>query len=238
MESNPSIEPNPGVGTGENSSEDKVSELLARQWMTDHWSAMVSCARRYLTDSAEAEDTASAAFWAAWERRDRLTDPAKTRAWLLSFTRFRAKDALRARSRSVQHLSEEHLDTVELHEWMRAEDLRRSKVVTFLPMLPETQAEIVRMLLDDHSLTDIAAKLDLKQGTLRVYKHRAIKMLRDVVKGGGVDAGTWLPWFLGRVSWSPPNSRLPLTPAPLPSAIPAPTPPPPARPPTRATAPV
>ena len=52
-------------------------------------------------------------------------------------------------------------------------------------MLPETQAEIVRMLLDDHSLTDIAAKLDLKQGTLRVYKHRAIKMLRDVVKGGG-----------------------------------------------------
>ena len=164
-------------------------DSLAHGWMRDHWDAMVAQARRYLHDPAAAEDAASEAFWAAWQRRDRLHDLSKARAWLLTFTRYRAKDALRARSRRPEHVSDELADAVTLREWMRSEDVRRDRIVALLPALPEVQAKIVRMLLDDCSDAEIADELGLKLGTLWVYKHRAIKKVRTIVCSTGRGTG-------------------------------------------------
>ena len=59
---------------------------LAARWMARHWAAMVEAARRYAGGCPmTAEDIAQEALWAAFERRDRLVDPAGERAWLLAF---------------------------------------------------------------------------------------------------------------------------------------------------------
>ena len=61
---------------------------LAARWMARHWAAMVEAARRYAGGCPmTAEDIAQEALWAAFERRDRLVDPAGERAWLLAFVK-------------------------------------------------------------------------------------------------------------------------------------------------------
>ena len=160
-------------------------DALAREWVAGHWDGMVAFARRYVGDSARAEDAASEALWAAWQRRDRLTDPSKTRAWLLTFAKYRAMDSLRAQCRRPEHLSDEHLDAASLREWMGSRDDRRGRLEPLLKALPDIQAKIVRLVLDNCGNAEIAERLGLKRGTLRVYKYRAIKKLRDLLLDEG-----------------------------------------------------
>ena len=57
-----------------------------------------------------AEDIAQEALWAAFERRDRLVDPAGERAWLLAFVRNKGRETVRQRRRGGDRLPDEYLD--------------------------------------------------------------------------------------------------------------------------------
>lgn len=161
---------------------------LARSWMKDHWAVMTAVAMRYAADTDEAEDIAQEAFWAAWCRRDRLQDPVKARSWLLAFVRNKGLHAIRARQRRGDPVHLEYMNEVSLQRWLASlsSQGRRSMVLAALGALPDTQAKLLRLILEGKTDTEVAGELGMKKSTLWVYKHRAIKKLRELYAGGGV----------------------------------------------------
>lgn len=159
---------------------------LAARWMARHWAAMVEAARRYAGGCPmTAEDIAQEALWAAFERRDRLVDPAGERAWLLAFVRNKGREAVRQRRRGGDRLPDEYLDAAVAPSTLDIPDLRRDRVLEVLPRLPDTERIIVRRILDGWVSEAIASELRLKKGTYYVYKHRAKKTLMKLL---GMDA--------------------------------------------------
>ena len=161
---------------------------VAQRWMEAHWPAMTAAAVRYASDADEAEDIAQEALWAAWCRRDRLKDRVKARSWLLAFVRNKGLHAIRARQRRGDTVHLEHSNEGSLQRWLAVSSSQgqRGKVLAALGVLPDTQAKLIRLLLEGNTDTEIADKMRMKKSTLWVYKHRAIKKLRELYAGGGV----------------------------------------------------
>ena len=156
--------------------------------MREHWSAMVAVAMRYAVVEDEAEDIAQEAFHAAWQRRDKLRDPKGTRAWLLRFVRNKGLHAVRARNRRRALEEQAWMEEITLAQGTSVLGAFRHTVLAALHQLPEIQAKIVRLMLDDMSDSDIASRLGIRKQTLWVYKHRAVKKLKSILaraRGGG-----------------------------------------------------
>ena len=155
---------------------------LATRWLTRHWDAMVNMAGQWAVGYATTpEDIAQEALWAAYERRDRLVDPAGERAWLLAFVRNKGREARRRTRHRGQRRSEESVDLEVDRDPVGHDDSRRERVLEAAPSLPATQEEIVSLILDGSTVDEIADATGLKMGTVRVYKHRAIKKLKGLI---------------------------------------------------------
>lgn len=156
---------------------------VAARWMDEHWDAMVQAARRYAGSvSATPEDIAQEALWAAYERRDRLVDTTGERAWLLAFVRNKAREALRRSRRRGNRLPEEYADCGVDPNPSDFHDARREQVLEAAAILPEAQEKIVHLILRGCRDDEIAASTGLKKGTAWVYKHRAIRKLKRIVR--------------------------------------------------------
>ncbi len=155
---------------------------LATRWLAQHWDAMVELARQRTAGYAVTpEDIAQEALLAAYERRDRLVDPAGERAWLLAFVRNKGREAVRRTRRRGQRLAEEHADLEPDGNPVACDDSRRERVMNAAPNLPARQEEIVSLILDGWTDDEIAATTGLKKGTLRVCRHRAIGKLKKLL---------------------------------------------------------
>ena len=101
---------------------------LASRWLTEHWDAMVELARQWAAGYATTpEDIAQEALLAAYERRDRLVDPAGERAWLLAFVRNKGREALRRTRRRGKKLPEEYADLEADGNPVGCDDSRRER---------------------------------------------------------------------------------------------------------------
>ena len=155
---------------------------VARRWMDEHWDAMAQAARRYAcSGAATPEDIAQEALCAAYERRDRLVDTAGERAWLLAFVRNKGREAVRRRGRRGKRLPVEYVDAEGDATYVECDDPRRERVLEAVRRLPESQQGIVRLMFDGYNDNEIAATTELKNGTLRVYRHRAIRKLKQML---------------------------------------------------------
>ena len=155
---------------------------VARRWMDEHWDAMVQAARRYAGGGvATPEDIAQEALCAAYKRRDRLVDTAGERAWLLAFVRNKGREAIRRRGRRGKRVPVEYVDTERDAAYVECDDPRRERVLEAVQRLPESQQEIVRLMLDGCCDDGIAATTRMKKGTLWVYRHRAIGKLKQML---------------------------------------------------------
>lgn len=155
---------------------------VATRWMDEHWDAMVQAARRYAgSGAATPEDIAKEALWVAYERRDRLVDTAGERAWLQAFVRNKGREAVRRRGRRGKRLPVEYVDTEGDATSVECDDPRRERVLEAVRRLPESQQEIVRLMVDGCCDDEIAASTGLKKGTLWVYRHRAIGKLKQML---------------------------------------------------------
>lgn len=118
-------------------------------------------------------------------------DPSRSYdAWLAAIAERRAIDALRRhgrRNRSEIHgeyLLEEHL----AHEDASSESerLERSRYLqTAIAALPPRQREAVEQIgLKERSLAEAAAETNSTTGAMKVNMHRALKSLRERLRGG------------------------------------------------------
>lgn len=160
----------------------QADEALATRWLAEHWDAMVELARQWAAGCATTpEDIAQDALLAAYERRARLVDPAGERAWLLAFVRNKAREAVRRRMRRGSKLPLEYADLETDGHPLACNDWRREQVLDAAPGLPGKQMEIVELILDGCGDDEIVVSTGLKKGTVWVYKHRAIRKLKELI---------------------------------------------------------
>lgn len=138
---------------------------------------------------AEAEDVVQETLIAIHTKRQTWDQSQPVGPWLHGVARHKLIDALRKRT-GHDHLSvDEFADVIPAPSSDGA--LAQTDVLKMVASLPGKQASIVRAIfVDGHNTADVAGKLAMSDGAVRVALHRALKTLagrfghaRDVEKG-------------------------------------------------------
>jgi len=137
----------------------------------------------------EAEDLASEVFLRLWQylsTHQKKVD--NVRALMYRIARNAVIDHYRKNGREMVALDESHAETIEdtsirieEHAELKDEVSRLKEVITQLT--PAEQELITLRYVDDLSVNEIAAIVEKSTGAVRVALHRAIKSLKQVLKG-------------------------------------------------------
>lgn len=144
-----------------------------------HYPELIGAATPYAGVSTTAEDIVQEVLLAALKRRESLTEVISPRAWLIGAVKNLGRSILRKRVRRAMlmklHAADSSLDS----EAFPLADSRMSRVLSASECLPNSQRGIVRrVLLEGMSTSELSEDLGLPRGTIRVYRHRAVKALR------------------------------------------------------------
>jgi RNA polymerase sigma-70 factor (ECF subfamily) len=162
---------------------------------------------KFVRDSAAAEDLLQATLLKAHLAREgfvlRGPDPdASVQAWYGTIARNLALDHLRGQTRDRRRRSDARpdderdpiaeiaTDLPSLEEWQVDRDTAEEialRVRTALAGLPAAQREIVELhKLGGLSMAEIAARLQIREGAVRVRAHRAYKALARALGAGAI----------------------------------------------------
>jgi RNA polymerase sigma-70 factor, ECF subfamily len=140
---------------------------------------------RVLRNPEDAEEAVQEAMIRAWRARGACRVPAARTAWLLQITR---REAFRVAERRTRLRDREHSDSQEgeLVSWPHSEIDRVESRVTFdqaLGLLQPHDRDLVRLrYAEDLTQEQVAARLDLPAGTVKVRLHRARERLRKALE--------------------------------------------------------
>ena len=133
----------------------------------------------------DAEEAVQEAMIRAWRARDACRAPAARTAWLLQITR---REAFRVAERRTRLRDREHSDSQEgeLLSLPHSEIDGVESRVTFdqaLGLLQPHDRDLVRLrYAEDLTQEQVAARLDLPAGTVKVRLHRARERLRKALE--------------------------------------------------------
>ena len=141
----------------------------------------------------EARDLCQEVFLTALRTIGRLTEPERVGPWLCTIARNRARDLYRARGRRQPTLELEGLDEAG-EPVARAEVVREpdaaSRALDALRELPEAYRETLALrLVEGLTGPEIAERMGMTHGSVRVNLHRGMKLLRKRLERDGVDLG-------------------------------------------------
>jgi RNA polymerase sigma-70 factor (ECF subfamily) len=150
-----------------------------------YWNMVVALALSKITDAAEAEDIAQESFLKAYSQLSSLKDPTRLAGWLSKITMqqcsnslrraFRGRRALGYRSTPIEALDEQPAISANPGLTQNQVHFVRQTV----RQLPEKFRTLVIMrFVADLSTVQIAKQLGKRPGTIRVWLHRAYKILR------------------------------------------------------------
>jgi RNA polymerase sigma-70 factor (ECF subfamily) len=160
-----------------------------------HGAAVFALSLRMLRDSDDAEELLEDVFWQVWRRADQF-DPTRgsALAYLLTLTRSRAIDRLRARARrgrlrsalpdpllGESLLGSSTLSVSPLQEALAFE--RRERVRRALAALPPAQREVVELsFLEGLSHPEISTRLGEPLGTIKTRIRSGLLRMRDSLR--------------------------------------------------------
>lgn len=162
------------------------------QW---DWSlARSRCLRealRLLRHRDDAEEAVQEAMMRAWRARDTCRSPAARTAWLLQITRreaFRVAERRgRLRESDLDDLSDQEVLSVLYSDIERVES--RVSFDQTLDLLQPQDRDLVRLrYCEDLTQGQVATRLDLPEGTVKVRLHRAREKLRKALEEKVEDA--------------------------------------------------
>jgi len=150
-----------------------------------YWNMVVALALSKVSDPAEAEDIAQESFLKAYSQLANLKDQSRLAGWLSKITMQQCSNSLRRAIRSKRALG---------HRTTPIEALDEQPAMTANPGLTQNQVRFVRQtvrqlpekfrtmivmrFVADLSTVQIAEQLGKRPGTVRVWLHRAYKILR------------------------------------------------------------
>ncbi len=150
-----------------------------------YWNMVIALALSKISSSTEAEDIAQESFLKAYSQLSGLKDPSRLAGWLSKITiqqcsnslrmTLRDKKALGCRAKPVEAL-DEHL-VISANPGLTQSQIQF--VRQMVRQLPEKFRTLVIMrFVVDLSTVQIAKQLGKRPGTVRVWLHRACKILR------------------------------------------------------------
>lgn len=156
-------------------------ELMVEQ----HRHRVMGYASYFMKDRVLAEDVTQEVFVRLWDHRDEI-DEARAPAWLIRVTRNVCIDTLRRQqlrrglfSDDFDELSDSGAIMPSPEEDAESNDFQ-VHLKRCLDRLPEPYRSIVILReIQDHKYEEIGDALDLPLNTVKVYLHRARKMLRQ-----------------------------------------------------------
>lgn len=135
--------------------------------------------------SAEAEEAVQEALVRAWQRRHACRAPEAPLPWIIQITRNESRRLLERRSRRmgrelVAHTPQEpETDDAEL-----AGATTRVTVEQAMSGLDDTDRRVLHLRYDeDLTQSEVARRLGMPEGTVKVRLHRARLRLREVLEG-------------------------------------------------------
>lgn len=134
---------------------------------------------------SEAEEAVQEALVRAWRQREACRTPAAPQSWLLQITRNEARRLLQQRAlRSSRELVEpEPCDAGSEDERLAGAALRVS-VEHAVARLDEMDRRVLSLRYDeDLTQPEVARRLGMAEGTVKIRLHRARRSLRSMLEG-------------------------------------------------------
>ncbi len=163
-----------------------VDEQLMAALCDAHADALLSFARRYTTDVAQAEDVVQETFLRAWRHLHRLDPRANPRAYLLTTARNVMTDQWRKDRRRPRLVTDETV----LSNQPAPEDLASAMqgwvVAEALARLSEDHRAVVQALYyDGCTVNEAALRLGVPAGTVKSRSYYAVRALRAALEEMG-----------------------------------------------------
>jgi len=128
----------------------------------------------------EVDDLVQEVFLLALRKLDSLRDLSRFGAWLSTITRNRANDYYRNASRVEQPMEPAEEEKAESRSTDHAAEQEAAMTLAVLRTLPETYREpLMLRLVEGMTGPEIAARMGLTHGSVRVNLHRGMLMLRE-----------------------------------------------------------
>ena len=128
----------------------------------------------------EVDDLVQEVFLLALRKLDSLRDLSRFGAWLSTITRNRANDYYRSASRAEQSMEPEEEEKAQSRSTDHAAEQEAAMTLAVLRTLPDTYREpLMLRLVEGMTGPEIAARIGLTHGSVRVNLHRGMQMLRE-----------------------------------------------------------
>jgi RNA polymerase sigma-70 factor (ECF subfamily) len=151
-----------------------------------YWNMVVALALSKISDAAEAEDIAQESFLKAYSQLSGLKDPSRLAGWLSKITMQQCSNSLRRTLRGKRALGYRAtpIEALDYQPAISANPGLTQNQVHFVRQtvrqLPEKfRALVIMRFVTDLSTVQIAKQLGKRPGTVRVWLHRAYKILRQ-----------------------------------------------------------
>src|SRR5215467_13664150 len=135
----------------------------------------------------EVDDLVQEVFLLALRKLDSLRDITRFGAWLSAITRNRANDYYRNASRVEQPMEPADEEKAQSRSTEHAAEQEAAMTLAVLRTLPETYREpLMLRLVEGMTGPEIAGRMGLTHGSVRVNLHRGVQMLREKLAEGAV----------------------------------------------------
>lgn len=132
-----------------------------------------------LVRPGEAQDLVHDVFLTALRALEQLEDDERFGPWLATIARNRGRDLLRSRGRDIEELTDDAAPTLQAEDEL-GESEEAARALAAIRSLPDAYREtLVLRLVEGLSGEEIARRIGMTHGSVRVNLCRGMKLLRD-----------------------------------------------------------